>query len=233
MEKNNIQIIIASDGCESARGICVVFDVLRASSVEVHLHMVGAKRVFPQESVEETLKMKRENKDVILLGERDGEKIQGFDFGNSPSEILSNAEKIKNKICYHNTTAGTQAFNKCLQNKNVKEVLISSPNNLGATIKYLKKYLYKENICLVAAGSLSYCLEDFLVCEYLKSILMGEKPKMSMEEIAEKVKKTTGAKFFQKMSCYPPIDFGICFQLDIYDKVLKLVNGETIKIDVE
>ena len=220
MEKNNIQIIIASDGCESARGICVVFDVLRASSVEVHLHMVGAKRVFPQESVEETLKMKRENKDVILLGERDGEKIQGFDFGNSPSEILSNAEKIKNKICYHNTTAGTQAFNKCLQNKNVKEVLISSPNNLGATIKYLKKYLYKENICLVAAGSLSYCLEDFLVCEYLKSILMGEKPKMSMEEIAEKVKKTTGAKFFQKMSCYPPIDFGICFQLDIYDKVL-------------
>jgi len=233
MEKNNIQIIIASDGCESARGICVVFDVLRASSVEVHLHMVGAKRVFPQESVEETLKMKRENKDVILLGERDGEKIQGFDFGNSPSEILSNAEKIKNKICYHNTTAGTQAFNKCLQNKNVKEVLISSPNNLGATIKYLKKYLYKENICLVAAGSLSYCLEDFLVCEYLKSILMGEKPKMSMEEIVEKVKKTTGAKFFQKMSCYPPIDFGICFQLDIYDKVLKLVNGETIKIDVD
>ena len=99
----------------------MVFDVLRASSGECHLHLVGAKKVFPQEFAEDTLKMKSENKDAILLGERDGEKLPGFDFGNSPSEILENAEKIKNKICYHNTTAGTQAFNKCLQNKNVKE----------------------------------------------------------------------------------------------------------------
>ena len=178
MEDKKIQIIIASDGCESAKGICVVFDVLRASSVECHLHLVGAKKVFPQESVEETLKMKSENKDAILLGERDGEKIEGFDFGNSPSEILNNADKIKGKICYHNTTAGTQAFNKCIHNKNVKEVLISSPNNLSITIKYLKKFLGKEDICLVAAGSLSYCLEDFLVCEYIRSLLIGEKPNL-------------------------------------------------------
>ena len=232
MDKNKLQIIIASDGCESAKGICVVFDVLRASSVECHLHLVGAKKVFPQESVEETLKMKSQNKDAILLGERDGEKIEGFDFGNSPSEILNNSDKIKDKICYHNTTAGTQAFNKCIHNKNVKEVLIASPNNLSATMKYLKKYLGKEDICLVAAGSLSYCLEDFLICEYLKSLLIGEKPKMSMEEIMEKVKGTTGAKFFQNIKCYPSVDFGLCFKLDVLDKVLKLVNGECIKIEV-
>ena len=233
MDENKIQIIIVSDGCETAKGICVVFDVLRASSVECHLHLVGAKKVFPQESVEETLKMKSINKDAILLGERHGEKIEGFDFGNSPSEILDNADKIKDKICYHNTTAGTQAFNKCIQNKNVKEVLISSPNNLSITIKYLKKFLGKEYICLVAAGSLSYCLEDFLVCEYVKSLLIGEKPKLSMEEIVKKVKETTGAKFFNNISCYPPIDFGICFKMDVLDKIIKLINGEAVKFDVE
>ena len=232
MEEKNIQIIIATDGCESAKGICAVFDVLRASSVECHLHLVGAKKVFPQESIEVTLNMKSQNKDVILLGERDGEKISGFDFGNSPSEILENAEKIKNKICYHNTTAGTQAFNKCLQNKNVKEVLISSPNNLNATIKYLKNYLGKEKICLVAAGDLGYCLEDFLICEYTKSLLIGEKPKLSLEDIIKKVKETTGAKFFQNIPCYPPIDFDICFKLDVLDKILKLENGEAVKYDV-
>ena len=232
MEEKNIQIIIATDGCESAKGICAVFDVLRASSVECHLHLVGAKKVFPQESVEVTLNMKSQNKDAILLGERDGEKISGFDFGNSPSEILENAEKIKNKICYHNTTAGTQAFNKCLQNKNVKEVLISSPNNLNATIKYLKNYLGKEKICLVAAGDLGYCLEDFLICEYTKSLLIGEKPKLSLEDIIKKVKETTGAKFFQNIPCYPPVDFDICFKLDVLDKILKLENGETVKYDV-
>ena len=64
MKEDNIKIIIATDGCESAKGICVVFDVLRASSVECHLHLVGAKRVFPQESIDLTLKMKSENKEV-------------------------------------------------------------------------------------------------------------------------------------------------------------------------
>ena len=210
MEEKSIQIIIAPDGCENAKGICAVFDVLRASSVECHLHLVGAKKVFPQESIEETLKMKQQDKNVILLGERDGDIIPGCDLGNSPSAILNNAEKIKGKICYHNT-----------------------PNNLGATEKYLRKFLGKENICLVAAGTKSYCLEDYLVCEYLKSILLGEKPKMTMEEIKEKVKKTTGAKFFKNISYYPEVDFGLCFKMDILDKILKLENGETVKYDVE
>ena len=231
-EEKKVEIIIAPDGCENAKGICVVFDVLRASSVECHLHIVGAKKVFPQESIEETLKMKELNKDVILLGERDGDIIKGCDFGNSPSEILKNAEKIKGKICYHNTTAGTQAFNEVLKNKNVKEVLVSSPNNLGATEKYLKKFIGKEHICLVAAGTLSYCLEDFLVCEYLKSKLLGEKPKMSMEEIKKKVKETTGAKFFENIIYYPAVDFELCFKIDIFDKILKFENGETVEYDV-
>lgn len=233
MEEKTIQIIVATDGCENAKGICVVFDVLRASSVECHLHMVGAKKVFPQESVEETLKMKQKDNNVILFGERDGERIPGCDFGNSQSVILANADKIKGKICYHNTSAGTQAFNEVLKNKHVKEVLVSSPNNLAATEKYLKKFIGKENICLIAAGDLGYCLEDFLVCEYLKSILLGEKPKMSMEEIKNKVKETTGAKFFQNISYYPEIDFEISFKMNIFNKILKFENGETVEYEVE
>jgi len=97
----------------------------------------------------------------------------------------------------------------------------------------LKKFLGKEDICLVAAGTISYCLEDFLVCEYLKSILLNEKPKMSMDEIISKVKETTGAKFFKNISYYPEIDFELCFKMNIFDKILKLENGETVKYDVD
>ncbi len=42
MEENNIKIKIASDRCEEVKGICLLFDVLRASSVEFHIHLVGA-----------------------------------------------------------------------------------------------------------------------------------------------------------------------------------------------
>ena len=144
---------------------------------------------------------------------------------------MENAKFIKDKICYHNTTAGTQAFNKCSQNKNVKEVLIASPNNLSATINYLKKFLGKCDICLVAAGDKGYCLEDFLVCEYTKSLLIGETPKMNMNDIVSKVKNTTGAKFFKNIPYYPFVDFDICFKMDIFNKIIKFENGETIAYD--
>ena len=53
-----------------------------------------------------------------------------------------------------------------------------------------------------------------------------------MEEIIKKVKETTGAKFFKNITYYPPIDFDICFKVDVLDKYLKLINGETVKFDV-
>ena len=71
-----------------------------------------------------------------------------------------------------------------------------------------------------------------MICEYTKSLLIGEKPKLSLEDIIKKVKETTGAKFFQNIPCYPPVDFDICFKLDVLDKILKLENGETVKYDV-
>ncbi len=54
-----------------------------------------------------------------------------------------------------------------------------------------------------------------------------------MEEIVKKVKETTGAKFFNNIPCYPPIDFDICFKMDVLGKIIKLINGEAVKLDVE
>ena len=68
---------------------------------------------------------------------------------------------------------------------------------------------------------------------YLKSIILDEKPKMTMEEIKNKVKETTGAKFFKNISFYPQIDFDICFRMNIFDKIIKLIDGESVKFDVE
>ena len=76
-------------------------------------------------------------------------------------------------------------------------------------------------------------LGRFLVCEYVKSPLLDEKSKLSLEEIIKKIKETTGAKFFKNIPCYPTVDFGICFKLDVLDKIIKLIDGEAMKFDVE
>ena len=54
-----------------------------------------------------------------------------------------------------------------------------------------------------------------------------------MDEIIKKVKESTGAKFFKNISYYPEIDFELCFKMNIFDKILKLENGETVKYDVD
>ena len=56
---------------------------------------------------------------------------------------------------------------------------------------------------------------------------------MSMEEIKNKVKETTGAKFFQNISYYPEIDFEISFKMNILNKILKFENGETVEYEVD
>lgn len=81
-------VIIAPTQGDQAKDVCVVIDVLRASSVEAHLFMCGAAHVIPQSSIEDTLQTKKVDPDVLLIGERKGIKYDGFDFGNSPTELM-------------------------------------------------------------------------------------------------------------------------------------------------
>jgi 2-phosphosulfolactate phosphatase len=71
--------------------VCVVFDVLRATSTMVTALDNGARAIVPVEDIPKALAMRREQSDVLLAGERAGLKIGAdltgsvaFDFGNSP-----------------------------------------------------------------------------------------------------------------------------------------------------
>ena len=63
----------------------VVIDVLRATSTINTILFSGAKSVKPVESLEECMKLKEDG--YIVMAERMGKKVEGFDFGNSPSKI--------------------------------------------------------------------------------------------------------------------------------------------------
>ncbi len=72
---------------ESAIGCYAVIDVLRASSsICTALHN-GAAEVIPVGDVTAARALKKSGStDVLLAGERDGVRIEGFDLGNSPAE---------------------------------------------------------------------------------------------------------------------------------------------------
>lgn len=68
-------------------GIAVIIDVFRAFTVEPYLINNGAKTIIPVGDKEIAYKLKQKNNDYILIGERNGIKLPGFDYGNSPSQI--------------------------------------------------------------------------------------------------------------------------------------------------
>src|SRR5678815_616489 len=92
--------------------VCVVFDILRATSTMVTALANGAEAIMPVQEISEALAIKAKDPDVLLAGERHGVRIEGklsggvrFDFGNSPREFTS--EKVRGRRIVTTTTNGT------------------------------------------------------------------------------------------------------------------------------
>src|SRR5215471_21571447 len=74
--------------------VCVVFDVLRATSSMITALANGAKAIIPVEEISEAVALRRQNSQLLLAGERHGVRIPAalsggidFDLGNSPREF--------------------------------------------------------------------------------------------------------------------------------------------------
>ena len=99
--------------------------------------------------------------------------------------------------------------------------------NARATAEYIR-HSGAEKVSLVCMGleAQAQTEEDNLCAYYIKSLLEGGA--MDMETEVEKLKMTSGAKFFDKAQneVFPEEDFYLCTDIDKFDFVLKLEKGE-------
>lgn len=132
---------------ELADKTAVVIDVLRASSTIVTALQNECDRIIPAMSPNEAVKIKKVSEGEVLLGgEMDSKKIQGFDFGNSPLEY--GKENIAEKIIAFSTANGSVAIKRC---DDAAEVLIGSMLNAKAVAKEVLEI--GRDTCLVCAGT--------------------------------------------------------------------------------
>ena len=124
--------------------------------------------------------MKKKYIKSVLVGERNEKIIDGFDFGNSPTEIIK--ADLNGKTVIHTTTAGTQGLINAV---NAEIVITGSLVNAGAVVNYIKA-INPESVSLVAMGyRASVSAQEDLVCaEYIKSSL-DEKIYNIEEKISE------------------------------------------------
>lgn len=216
----NIRILQLIEGAKAARGLTVVIDVFRAYSLEAYLIANGAEKIIPVADVELAYKLKAENPDYILAGERHGKILPGFDMGNSPSEML--AVDVKGKTVVHTTSAGTQGIANATH---ADEIIGGSLVTAKAIAKYIKSR-NPDEVSLVCMGleALAPTEEDTLCAEYIKSMLENKPFDLAPE--VESLRYTSGAKFFDpaQNDVFPRDDFFMCTEVDRFDFVLRLVK---------
>lgn len=218
----DIKILQLIEGAKAAEGLTVVIDVFRAFSVEAYFFANGAEKIIPVGDSAVAYKLKEENPDMILAGERHGKILPGFDVGNSPSELMR--LDAKGKTVVHTTSAGTQGIANAV---NADEILGCSLVTAKATAEYIKRS-GAEKVSLVCMGleALAPTEEDTLCARYIKSLLEGTE--IDMESEIDSLRYTSGAKFFDKAQndVFPEADFGMCTELDKFDFVLRLKKSE-------
>ncbi|MCC6599066.1 MAG: 2-phosphosulfolactate phosphatase [Crocinitomicaceae bacterium] len=123
--------------------LVVVIDVLRATSAITTALHYGVEKIIPVGTVEEARAFKA--KGYITAAERDGQVVEGFDFGNSPYAFMD--EKMKGKTVVLTTTNGTRAIqlaaSKCT-------VVMGCLNNLDFLCQWLIER--HENTLVLASG---------------------------------------------------------------------------------
>lgn len=123
--------------------VVVVIDVIRASTSICTAFHAGVSKIFPVTSAEEAMRSKE--KGHIISGERNSEKLDGFDLGNSPFEFQS--PTLKGKDLTMTTTNGTLAIQTA---QSAHQVLIGSFINFDVLLNYLLKK--ESDVLLLCAG---------------------------------------------------------------------------------
>jgi 2-phosphosulfolactate phosphatase len=213
--------------------VCVVFDVLRATSTFVTALHNGAKAIIPVSEIVEALAIRQKQPNVLLGGERDGVRIRAkltggidFDLGNSPREYTP--EKVRGKTIVSTTTNGTRALRACT---GAKTVLAASFLNLTATAEFIKK-IQPAQIVLVCAGTYEDMAdEDVLaagaLCELLKAEV-SDSTKIARRAYAQAKANLAGAvcnsKNGRRLLSVPELrdDVVLCLQHDIYPLIARM-----------
>jgi 2-phosphosulfolactate phosphatase len=211
----------------------VVVDILRATSCMTTAFAHGIQSITPFAILEECRAMK--GKGYFTSGERDGKKVEGFDFGNSPFEYMS--EKLKGQMIAYTTTNGTQAIAKSMD---AKEIVIGSFLNLSALANHLQRG--SDDILIVCAGWKGrFNLEDTLFAGALIEALQGrvalecDAPQASVHlyrlaksNMFDFLKEASHVKRLADLSIYEDIKF--CLTIDKYDVVPILKNRSRFEV---
>ena len=228
-----VEILEFVNGARKAKGVAVIIDVFRAFSVGCYAFDAGAVRIIATAGVDDAFQLKKKYINSVLVGEREEKKIEGFDFGNSPTEIIKT--DLHGKTVIHTTTAGT---NGLINAVNADVVITGSIVNAGAIVRYIKA-LNPEHVSLVAMGyRATLSADEDLLCAEMIAAGLNDRSNIYEKRISD-LQNTSGKRFFNpdNIDFSPPTDFFLCTMRNRFNFVLKAEtrfdsNVDLMKLDI-
>lgn len=221
--------------------VCVVFDILRATSTFVTALQNGAAAIIPVSEISEALEIKSKRPSTLTAGERHGVKIKvkgkEFDFGNSPSEFLP--EKVKGSTIVSTTTNGTRALRACAH---AKTILAGAFLNLTATANFLREKDFQKIVLVCAGTRENAALEDIVAAGALCEELKENAGKPSFSDSARVALAAFGhiktdlvgmlceSENARRLMAIPELraDIKFCLRLNVFNLVARMKAGKII-----
>jgi 2-phosphosulfolactate phosphatase len=216
-----VNVVECLSGAERAKGLVVVIDVFRSSTVACFLADMGVGEYIATDSLDRACALAAA-KNGKIIGELETEPVDVFDHLNSPF-LLKEAD-VTGQTFLHVTNAGTRGLMACSE---ADEVLVGCFVNAGAVVDYIRARS-PELVTLVAMGTggVMRAQEDMMCAMYIKNEL--EEYPNSIETLRKFLRDVdSAAKFFDesRTDC-PEEDFDLCMDLDRFDFVLR---GEPVE----
>lgn len=210
------------DDCREATGLVVVVDVIRAFTTAAHVFDRGAAEIWPVAGVDEAFALRRANPDVLVIGEEDGVKVDGFDAGNSPSRL--DGIDFAGRTVVQRTSAGTQGI---ARSSRADHLLAASFVCAGATVRAIRG-LADGRVTFVVTGADAQRdgEEDRACADYLAALVQGAHPDPA-PYLARVPRSTAGREFLgPDRSHRPAADLDLAMELDRFAIALHVERGE-------
>ena len=225
---------------DSSESIVVVNDIFRATSAICTAFEHGAKAMIPVETIEEARELQK--KGYKAGAERNAEKVDGFDFGNSPYDYMG--DHVKGQTLVLTTTNGTRAIE--VAKKTSHTIVIGAFCNISALSKWLVEQ--NKNVIILCSGWKGRInLEDSLFAGALTKELIQDGTysiehdvedsaliakhlfEMAQQDPEKLLKVSSHRRRLANLNLKEDIRF--CLTLNTTEKIPVLVNNELVDLE--
>ncbi len=221
--------LLPAEAAHASADCYVVIDLLRATTTMAVALSRGARRVHVVPTVEEARACRHLG---LLAGEVRGLPPEGFDFGNSPCELLH--APLAGKDLVLATTNGTKAI---VAVAGRGAVLAASFANLSAAAQAASRYERVLVVCAGTEGTRRFALEDAVAAGALVSRLLREAPQARLgdggllalqltagEPLPNLVRRAQHARYLESIGLAEDVAF--CTKVDVVGVVPVLESRE-------